>query len=253
MGTGVTERNPDRSPHFRHVFRDGFLRRGFDAWMSSMDTESTWLEMMGQVEDAYKEDYLRLNIPLRDMSSGIDTVEAATALLVARLYFVLESLPEETGTPFWCYGTIRCKGPAKQVVDALGHLYPQGLDYITDSDTIGSLKGQNELCLACGRYRRQVSLFVAHLEKVVNIYLKKDAKSRWGINGFPGSMASFAKDQEFYAPFGRLDHGRSGLSPCESCDGREILGNGMRRKRSSAGSRNSRPKKLRSTDEIEPN
>ncbi|KAB8212999.1 patatin-like phospholipase [Aspergillus novoparasiticus] len=222
MGTGVTERNPDRSPHFRHVFRDGFLRRGFDAWMSSMDTESTWLEMMGQVEDAYKEDYLRLNIPLRDVPSGIDTVEvmdeyrnlvigaagsarmareAATALLVARFYFVLESLPEETGTPFWCYGTDHTVQGSCQA----------GLDYITDSETIGPLKGHNELCLACGRYRRQ------------------------------------------YAPFGRLDHGRSGSSPCESCDGWEILGNGMRRKRSSAGSRNSHPKKLRSTDEIEPN
>ncbi|KAE8383882.1 patatin-like phospholipase [Aspergillus bertholletiae] len=135
MGTGVTARGSDRPPHFRHVFQDGFLRRGFDAWMSSMDTESKWLEMIGQLEDIYKEDYLRLNIPLRDMPSAIDTVEvmeeyrnlvtispgsarmareAATALLVSRFYFVLETLPEDTVTPFWCYGAIRCKGRAKQ-------------------------------------------------------------------------------------------------------------------------------------------
>ncbi|THC87635.1 hypothetical protein EYZ11_012916 [Aspergillus tanneri] len=143
MGTGITDRPRDRPPHFRHVFQDGFLRRGFDAWMSSMDTETKWLEMMGQLEDAHKEDYLRLNIPLRDVPSAIDTVEvmeeyrnlvilspgsarmareAATALLVSRFYFVLEILPEDTMAPFWCYGTIRCKGHAKQVVDALVHL-----------------------------------------------------------------------------------------------------------------------------------
>ncbi|KAA8649656.1 uncharacterized protein ATNIH1004_002327 [Aspergillus tanneri] len=75
MGTGITDRPRDRPPHFRHVFQDGFLRRGFDAWMSSMDTETKWLEMMGQLEDTHKEDYLRLNIPLRDVPSAIDTVE----------------------------------------------------------------------------------------------------------------------------------------------------------------------------------
>ncbi|KAA8647901.1 uncharacterized protein ATNIH1004_006603 [Aspergillus tanneri] len=75
MGTGITDRPRDRPPHFRHVFQDGFLRRGFDAWMSSMDTETKWLEMMGQLEDAHKEDYLRLNIPLRDVPSAIDTIE----------------------------------------------------------------------------------------------------------------------------------------------------------------------------------
>ncbi|GMF77642.1 unnamed protein product [Aspergillus oryzae] len=269
MGTGVTARGSDRPPHFRHVFQDGFLRRGFDAWMSSMDTESKWLEMIGQLEDIYKEDYLRLNIPLRDMPSAIDTVEvmeeyrnlvtispgsarmareAATALLVSRFYFVLETLPEDTVTPFWCYGTIRCKGRAKQVVDTLGHLHPQGLDYITDSETIGPLKGLSELCSACGRYCRPVSFLVAHPDKVVNIYLKTPTKKRWRISGFPESMASFTGCQQLYAPFGRRDHGRLGSSPCSSCDGRGRPTHGMRRKRSSGKSWNSPTKRFRSTD-----
>jgi len=66
MGTGVTPRACDRSPHFRHIYQDGFVRRGFDAWMSSMDTEMRWLEMVDQLEDTFKPDYFCFNIPLQN-------------------------------------------------------------------------------------------------------------------------------------------------------------------------------------------
>ncbi|KAJ5193149.1 hypothetical protein N7449_009291 [Penicillium cf. viridicatum] len=39
LGTGIIESAYDRIPHFRHIFSDGFLRRGFDVWMSSIDIE----------------------------------------------------------------------------------------------------------------------------------------------------------------------------------------------------------------------
>lgn len=112
-----------------------------------MDTEMRWLEMVDQLVDTFKSDYLRFNIPLQDTPDAIDTVdkmeeyrnrvvlhsggtrkacEAATALLVSRLFLELDSLPDCTTTPFWCHGIIRCKGPSQQVMDALDRLNPLG-------------------------------------------------------------------------------------------------------------------------------
>lgn len=50
--------------------------------------------------------------------------EAATALLVSWLFFELDSLPDCDTTPLWCYGTIHCKRPSQQVMDALHRLRP---------------------------------------------------------------------------------------------------------------------------------
>ncbi|KAH8431446.1 patatin-like phospholipase family protein [Aspergillus melleus] len=263
MGTGVTARNGERSPHFRHVFRDSFLRRGFDAWMSSMDTETKWFEMMAQTPADTQEDYLRLNVPLQNMPSAIDTVEAmdeyrnlvtlypgsarmarevATALLVSRFFFVLDCLPGERCSPVWCRGLIRCKGPAKLIVDALDQLHPQGLEYRSDFGLIGRLDGASELCSTCGRYGRPIAFLTDHIDTVVNIYVTSKAKKqRWRLSGFPNSMASFAAAQHLHAPFGSSDNCRPGTVVCQNCDRAQIL----IRKRFSTQSRNDQAKKAR--------
>lgn len=43
--------------------------------MSSMDTEMRWLEMVDQLDDMFKPDYLRFNIPLQDTPDAIDTID----------------------------------------------------------------------------------------------------------------------------------------------------------------------------------
>lgn len=268
MGTGVTPRARDRSPHFRHIYKDGFIRRGFDAWMSSMDTEMRWLEMVDQLEDTFKPDYLRFNIPLQDTPDAIDTIdtmeeyrnrvvlhsggarkarEAATALLVSRLFFELDSLPDCATSPLWCHGTIRCKGPSQPVMDALGRLHPEGLDYTTDSETIGKLVGPNELCSTCGRYCQPVSFLAVHFDKVMSIYVRSKSKQRWRISGFPESVASISAKQQLHAPFGRFAHGCPGTAPCKSCDEQRSV-SGIRRKRSSVQSQEGRTKRVRCED-----
>ncbi|PYH80588.1 phospholipase, patatin family protein [Aspergillus uvarum CBS 121591] len=266
LGTGATARAAGSSPHFRHVFRDSFLRRSFNAWMSLMDTETEWTKMVEQSESERKQDYIRLNIPLQDEPSAIDAVEtmehyrnlvilypgsarmareAATALLISRFFFVMCTLPEDTTSPFWCWGVIRCKGPAKQIVESLEQLYPQGLTFTTDLEVIGQFEGLGELCLDCGRYCRPITFLSHHLDKTVNIYLKTRTKKRWRISGFPDSLASYAQRQHFYAPFGRPDHGCPGAALCGSCD--ESVGpqQGQRRKRASLDSRRGQRKKVR--------
>ncbi|KAJ6115286.1 hypothetical protein N7486_001064 [Penicillium sp. IBT 16267x] len=144
LGTGKAE-SSDQTPHFRHIFRDSFLRRGFDAWMSTMDTDSDWRKWRTRLPDLVRGDCHRLDVSLGNSPHAIDVIEAmedyrnlvilqvgsarmareaATSLLISRFFFIVDSLPENTTVPFWCYGSVHCKGPAQKIVKALESLYP---------------------------------------------------------------------------------------------------------------------------------
>lgn len=207
--------------------------------MSSMDTEMRWLEMVDQLEDMFKPDYLQFNIPLQDTPDAIDTIdmmeeyqnqvvlhsggtrkaqEAATALLMSQLFFELDSLPNCTTSPLWCHRTIHCKGPSQLVMDVLGCLHPEGLDYTTDSEMIGKLVRPNELCSTCRQYCQLVSFLTVYFDKVMSIYVRSKSKQHWQISGFPESVASISAKQQLHAPFGCFTHGHPGTAPCKSCD-----------------------------------
>jgi hypothetical protein len=231
-----------------------------------MDTEFRWHEMKSQLDDVVKPDYIRFNVSLKDVPCTIDNVgamdecrnlvirqpgsarmarEAATALLVSRFYFVLGSVPEDAAitTPLWCHGTIRCKGPVKQVLESLERLHPQNLDFITDSSPLGRFGGVEDICPTCERYCRPVAILIRHMDDVINIYLRINRKKRWRISGFPDSMATFVTRQYLHSPFGRPDHGHPGTDPCYNCDSTESSLRGKRRKRTSVLSREEQDKK----------
>ncbi|OQE66362.1 hypothetical protein PENNAL_c0188G01118 [Penicillium nalgiovense] len=184
LGTGKAQSN-EQTPHFRHIFRDSFVRRGFDAWMSTMETDSDWRKWRSRLDDSVKSDSHRLDVPLGNAPHAIDAVEAmedyrdlvilhigsgrmardaATTLLVSRFFFVVDSLPENTATPFWCRGSVRCKGPARMVILALENLYPDGLSYVSDCGLIDRFGGLDSLCPLCGCYSRSVTFLARHLE-----------------------------------------------------------------------------------------
>lgn len=264
LGTGVAEASDDQTPHFRNVFRDSFVRRGFDAWMSTMDTESDWKRYKNQSYRQGCNDSHRLNVSLRGMPSCLDAVgkmeeyrnlvllqpgsarmarEAATMLLASRFFFVIGDLPENTAAPFWCRGTIRCKGAAQNVTSALERLYPDGLKYVTESGPIDTFTGTTALCPSCGCYNHAISLLSRHMDQTLNVFLQSSSKKRWRIGGFPGSVASFVSRQNNGFSFGRNDHGRPSRVPCIRCDVRENPMKGTRRRRESTSSRGEAPKK----------
>ena len=204
-----------------------------------MDTEIRWLEILDQLEDTFKSDYLWFNIPLQNTPDAIDTIEmieeywnwvvlhsggarkayeAATTLLVSQLFFELDSLPNSAISPSWCHRTIHCKGPSQPVIDVLDCLHPEGLDYTTDSEKIGKLVRSNELCLIYGQYCQPVSFFAVHFDKVISIYVKSKLKQHWQISGFPESVSSISAKQQLQALFGCFAHGHPGTAPCKRCD-----------------------------------
>lgn len=255
MATGKMSPSCDQSPHFRHVFRDGFLRRGYDALMSNMDSHSKWLKMVAELEETTKQDYLRFDVPLGDLPCSLDNVQmmddyrdcvisqpgsakqardAATALLAGRFYFMLDSLSTgvHTNLHTWYHGTIRCKGPAPEIVHALESARLGDLDFVTDTGHLSRFGGNKEICPVCKRYSQRVSILVRHPDEIINIYLRIGRQTRWRISGFPESLSSFIAAQNLQCPFGRADHGRPAAVPCHICDSQA---GGKRRKWPLAG------------------
>lgn len=267
LGTGKTERLSDHSPYFRHIWRDGFIRRGYDALMSNLDTEPKWLELKSQLEDDVKDDYIRFNVQLENIPCAIDDVsamddyrnlvitqigaarqakEAATALLVARFYFEMDHFPLRplASAPNWYRGTIRCKGPTKQILEALQRLNPADVDFVTDTGFVGQFGALEDTCTQCGRYVKSISVFIHHPNEPFNIYLRTSRYKRWRISGFPTNLSSFMEVGKLQRAFGGVSHGRPAAAPCAQCDDWETRLQGICRKRKSMSSRELRSKRL---------
>ncbi|KAL4948945.1 patatin-like phospholipase [Aspergillus filifer] len=251
LGTGQTNSPRDGSPSFRHILRDGFLQRSYEAFMSQMETTPKWLSMRNELDEATRQDYLRFDVQLKDVPCRIDDPtlmdeyrnlvigqpgssrmarDAAVALLVGRFYFTLRCPLEKVagGEYVWCHGTIRCKGPVREVVEALQAQHPQRMDFVTDREHLAPFGGIDGICSACGRYSNQISMLLRHHHEPVSIYLRVNREIQWKISGFPTDMATHA--QQLESAFGRLDHGRPASVPCALCDGVRS----RRRKRTSA-------------------
>lgn len=219
-----------------------------------METDSDWKKWILRLGAEVRGDCHRLDVSLGHEPQTIDAVdsmekyrdlvllqpgsarmarEAATTLLVSRFFFLVGSLPENTASPFWCVGSVRCKGPAKKIISALEHLYPEGLSYASDSGVIGDFGGQDSLCVSCGCYNHSISLLTRHLDHTVNIYIQDRSKRKWRISGFPETIATFALRQGLEMPFGREDHGYPCREPCQECYGNGCATKGKSRKRQS--------------------
>ncbi|KAJ5639160.1 Patatin-like serine hydrolase [Penicillium longicatenatum] len=253
LGTGSSEVPSQPTPHFRHVFRDGFLRRGFNAWMSTMESERDSRRLERRLKSSQAAEYHRLNVPLKNVPESIDAIksiedyrdlvilqpgsarmarEAAMMLLISRFYFVLGDLPKNTAIPFWCRGFIHCKGSAKDVIAALQRLHPDGLVFVSDcgrGDTIADL---GNICSSCGCCRQPITFLVRNIDQVISISLQSVSKQRWRISGFPGSIHSFAIRQSLESPFGRIDHGYPSKAYCNECDNQGPSNKRRRRQRS---------------------
>ncbi|KAJ5981123.1 hypothetical protein N7481_008421 [Penicillium waksmanii] len=258
LGTGTANDPDDQTPYFRNIFRDSFVRRGFDTWMSSMETENDWRKFRNQERETFKPESRRLNVPLGDLPSALDDVgkideyrnkvitqpgsarmarDAATMLLVSRLYFEIGSLPHDTATPFWCRGTLRCRGMARDITNALDNLYPGQLDLFSDAGLIGSFVGTGGICSSCRHFNHPVSFLARHIDHAVDLYLQSSTKSRWRVGGFPTTVSTLSFRQKLDAPFGRDDHHLPKRVSCSICDVGGSSGLNRRRKRESVMSK----------------
>lgn len=120
--------------------------------------------------------------------------------------------------PFWCPGSVRCKGPAREIILALENLYLEGLSYVSDGGLIDVFGGMDSLCASYGCYNHLISFLTRHFDNTVNVYMQSKTKKRWKLSGFPESVATFALRQGLQSLFRHVDHSSPCRKSCADCD-----------------------------------
>lgn len=261
LGTGTTDGQSQINPHYRHRINDGFIPRLYRSFMSSLDGEHSWKDMINRLDDTTREDYFRFNIEINGspdidnitrMDEWRDTVrqqstalarceEVVSALLVSSFFFELEKPPEYERGFFRCDGFIRCRSNCNNVVKAVERLCDNEMEFLLDSGVVAIFEGRNDICRWCQRYRKKITFYVRHPSDQVTLSLRMGEHSCRRLSGFPQTMEWFVKMQELDGFMGVADHKIPGKLDCFNCE-EPGLASG---KRKSARVSHLRPKRAR--------
>ena len=232
-------RSPN-APDFRHVFQDRFIPQLYRLFMSSLDGQMAWRDLVNRLDEQSQEDYIRLNIslPLTNISaidnpnqmpdlrqsvhlqsqSQGNNLKIAFTLLSSEFYFELSAPPQFISGLYLCRGLIRCRGAGAAMANALERVHKGKLGFSTETEKLGALNMEQDICHLCHRFYKKVEFCVRDLADPVVIYLYSDQSHRRRISAFPQTMNWFVQQQGFTAVFGRQDHGIPGKFSCQVCD-----------------------------------
>jgi len=254
LGTGTDgEIQSPSAPHFRHLFKDGFIPRLYRSFMSSLDGQSVWRDFVNGLDERSREDYFRFNIffpgkePAIDNTdqmnilresvhlqthSAQDCIDTASALLISSFFFELTTCPKFESGLYHCQGNIRCRLKSSTIIQSLTNLHPSSLEFVTDSETLAFFLGQTDVCCLCHRYCKRVEFYIRHPSDMMTIYIRIDRQKRRKISGFPQTMNWFTRQQNLDVVFGTSDHSNLGGLSCQCCAmGRGLIRPMTRRKR----------------------
>ena len=240
-----------KAPKFRHVFNDGFIPRLFRSFMSSLDGERTWRDVINRLDDSSKADYFRLNVSFQGDGPRLDDVRCidelrrsvqlqpdgprdrasiAFALLVASFYFELDTTPTFETNRYYCRGFLRCRNDSQAVLNSLAKIH-SNLEFVTDFESLGTLTS-DDICSRCHIYCKRIQFSVRHPDDMVSINLKVHGLEQRKISGFPHSMTWFTRQQQLVAQFGNAAHDMPQLYRCRACTfGRDNNNSRVERKR----------------------
>ena len=236
-GTDIHPHSPN-APNFRHIFKDGFIPRLYRSFMSSLDGQSAWRDLMNRMDEQSREDFIRLNIVFPNEVPAIndndqkeelrksvhiqprDDLETLFALLASRFFYKLDAIPSRNSSGLYnCVGKICCKLPLETFTDAMRKIELENCFFTIGHQILGLLDVEKDTCTLCHRYRKNVQFLIRDITEPINIQLQ-DGKSRCRrLSAFPSSINNFIDHQGLWRPFGRADHGEPGRIRCLSCDG----------------------------------
>ncbi|THC89924.1 hypothetical protein EYZ11_010621 [Aspergillus tanneri] len=201
----------------RRSKKRGFAFRVYDFFMASMDAKEAWKKFLGQLDEATKRNYHRLDVTfpsqeprlnsagevrwmtsLVDKEARIQVPPALTSLLLASLFFELSSVPQWEDGFYHCIGTIRCRVRGNIFVDALTKLHPHASAFILGEETLGISPYSDAVCEMCRRYCVPVRFAVKELHSRITLSLRLDGEQAQPLGGFPLSLCWFLEQQELY-------------------------------------------------------
>lgn len=227
-----------RAPNFRHVLRDEFIPRLYRSFLSSLDGEGTWRELMNRLNERSQGDYFRLNISFSGQKPAIDDVDCmndlrtsvhlrprmfqdnrsiASALLASAFFFELTTIPLFDSRMFHCHGAIRCRLQGNVIIQALARIHSSDLSFVTDFEMLDLLNRKEDVCHLCYRYCKQVNFYIRHPSDFIAVYLQSDPHKRRKLDGFPQTMDWFIRQQNLDAVFGTANHEAPGKLDCRAC------------------------------------
>ncbi len=228
-----------RAPNFRHVLRDEFISRLYRSFLSSLDGEGTWRELMNRLNERSREDYFRLNISFSGQESAIDDINCmndlrasvhlrprmfqdiksiASALLASTFFFELITIPLFGSCMFHCQEIIRCRLQDNVIIQALARIHSSNLSFVTDLGTLDLLNFKENVCHLCHRYYKQVNFYIRHSSDSIVIYLQSDSHKRRKLDDFPQTMNWFVRQQNLDAVFETINYEVSDKLDYRFCD-----------------------------------
>ncbi|KAI9039861.1 patatin-like phospholipase family protein [Aspergillus affinis] len=242
LGTGsaALDRRPSttRRRDRRQRWASGFAFRLYDSFMASMDAEQAWRGLLGQVDEASRQKYHRLNVEfpdkepllnaaekvqwmvtLADQEARVKTPSALTSLLLASLFLELSLAPRWEDGHYHCNGAIRCRLPGEILVKTLRKLHPDASTYIMGGDQLSISPYEDAICQSCERYCVPIRFTVKELDSPISLSLQLTRFHTQRLGGFPSTLRWFL-DRQGLDTVGHTANLRNlpTRAPCKSCD-----------------------------------
>ena len=178
---------------------------------SSFDCEKQSQEYHNSLERDRRENHFRLNPLIHDGAIDLDAVDrlkemkhiahqpqiseqvgrSLFALLATSFYLELDSVPTRLKSGLLqCRATIKFRLPGPQLMELLVRSEQTELEFVTQSQRLGFLHPQNDVCQHCHRFRKDVVLIVPHMQERVTVELQSPAQGRRHISAFPQTITS---------------------------------------------------------------
>ncbi len=228
-----------RALNFRHVLRDEFIPRLYRSFLSSLDDENTWRELMNRLNERFQEDYFRLNISFSSQESAIDDIDCmndlrtsvhlrsrmfqdnrsiASTLLTFTFFFELITIFLFDSCMFHCQEIIRCRLQDNVIIQALARIHSSNLSFVTDFETLSLLNFKENVCHLCHRYCKQVNFYIRHSSNFIVVYLQSNSHKRRKLDDFSQTVNWFVRQQNLDAVFEMINHKTSDKLDCRVCD-----------------------------------
>jgi len=142
--------------------------------------------------------------------------ELVRAVLATCFFFELDAPPSRADGQYRLRGSVLCaRTQARRIVDRVLVEFPGARFQRGRGRPLGRVD-DDDGCLLCGYYRKQVTLSVPSLDEEITIALASPAQQR-PIGGFPKTIRQLLHDQLAEAVFGRPDHQDDRWPPRRSC------------------------------------
>jgi hypothetical protein len=246
-GSGAKESPSTSVSSFRNVLVDGWMPRIYRSFSSSFEGHCTWREFLDSVADRDRDDYFRFDvavpggIPRMDNTECMDSLsklvhlddeqkhkEVVASLLASMFYFQLEAKPEYYSGFLQCIGSVRCRGPARYVLNWINGFYSSRKDFYKDTINLGLHFTSEDICDHCHRYCRPLRFMVRDLKQTIGLFIQFGGKSR-RLSAFPNNMQWFLEQQGIDESFGSPNHRSFSRKVCPVCEG-EGTGRSKKRK-----------------------